>query len=80
LSLSDRLLDVFATALSVDSQLLSEQSSPENTASWDSVSNMMLVAGIEDEFGIELTTNEITEMTSLGEARKILRNRSIKGV
>jgi acyl carrier protein len=78
--MSDRLLDLFASALSVDSQALSEDSSPENTAGWDSVSNMMLVAGIEDEFGIELTTNEITQMTSLGDARKILRKRSIKGV
>lgn len=78
--MSDRLLDLFASALSVDSHSLNEDSSPENTASWDSVSNMMLVAGIEDEFGIELTTNEITQMTSLGHAREILRKRSINGI
>jgi acyl carrier protein len=78
--MSDRLLDLFAMTLSVDARLLSEDSSPENTASWDSVSNMMLVAGIEDEFGIELNTDEITQMTTIGSARKILQMRSIKNV
>jgi acyl carrier protein len=75
--MSDRLIDLFASVLSVESTALREDSSPENTSAWDSVTNMMLVASIEEEFGIELTSDEIVEMTTIGSARAILQKRLV---
>ena len=75
--MSDRLIDLFASTLSLDPKLLSEDSSPENTDAWDSVTNMMLVAGIEEEFGIELTSDEIVQMNTIANVRKILQRRSV---
>lgn len=75
--MSDRLIDLFASVLSVESKALNDDSSPTNTGSWDSVTNMMLVASIEEEFGIELTSDEIVEMTTIGNARAILQKRSV---
>jgi acyl carrier protein len=75
--MSDRLIDLFASVLSVESKTLNDDSSPTNTGSWDSVTNMMLVASIEEEFGIELTSDEIVEMTTIGNARSILQKRSV---
>ena len=75
--MSDRLIDLFASVLSVESKVLNEDSSPTSIGSWDSVTNMMLVAGIEEEFGIELTSDEIVQMTTIGNARAILQRRSV---
>ena len=75
--MSDRLIDLFASVLSIESKALNEDSSPVNTGAWDSVTNMMLVASIEEEFGIELTSDEIVEMTTIGNARAILQKRSV---
>jgi acyl carrier protein len=78
--MSNRLINLFATVLSVDAGALSDESSPVNTAAWDSVTNMMLVATIEEEFGIELTSDEIVQMSTVGNARKILQKRAVAGV
>ena len=75
--MSDRLIDLFASVLSIESKALNDDSSPTNTGSWDSVTNMMLVASIEEEFGIELTSDEIVQMTTIGNARTILQKRSV---
>lgn len=78
--MSNRLINLFATVLSVDAGALNDESSPVNTAAWDSVTNMMLVATIEEEFGIELTSDEIVQMSTVGNARKILQKRAVAGV
>jgi len=39
---------------------------------WDSVSHMMLVADIEEAFGIMLTTDEVVGMSTFGEALTIV--------
>jgi acyl carrier protein len=78
--MQNRLIDLFASVLSTDAEALNDDSSPVNTASWDSVTNMMLVASIEEEFGIDLSSDEIVQMDTIGKARKILQKRSINGV
>jgi acyl carrier protein len=49
----------------------------ESTGTWDSLSHMQLIAAIEDEFGIELTLDEIVAMRSVGQVKDVLRSRSV---
>lgn len=39
---------------------------------WDSVGHMTLVAAIEDEFGIEMDTDDIIDMSSFEKAKEIV--------
>lgn len=39
---------------------------------WDSVGHMTLVAAIEDEFGIEMDTDDIIDMSSFEKAQEIV--------
>ena len=39
---------------------------------WDSVGHMTLVAAIEDEFGIEMDTDDIIDMSSFERAKEIV--------
>ena len=71
----DKLKQTFATVLKIDPVLLCDESSPENTASWDSLRMIQLVTAIEETFNIELTTTEILRMRSLGMARDVLRRK-----
>jgi acyl carrier protein len=76
----DRLAQVFALVLKVPAERLSDETSPDDTPSWDSLAAMELVSQIEAVFGIELSTREIMKMRSLGLARALLRGKGITDV
>ncbi len=45
---------------------------------WDSVGHMTLVAAIEDEFDIQMDTDDIIEMSSFEKAQEILAKYGIQ--
>ncbi len=73
----DKLKETFATVLKVDPVSLTDESSPENTPSWDSLRAVELVTAIEETFKVELATTEILRMRSLGMARDVLRRKGV---
>jgi len=77
---NDRLLAIFADGLGVDQGTLSEHTSPENIAEWDSLAAMTLVALIEDHFEVRLSTREIMKMQTIGLARSVLRDKGVAGL
>lgn len=49
----------------------------EATSTWDSLSHMELIAAIEDEFGIDLTADEIVSMRSVADIKTVLRAKHV---
>ena len=47
------------------------------TSTWDSLSHMELIAAIEDEFKVDLTADDIVEMTSVANIGSVLRAKGI---
>jgi acyl carrier protein len=76
--MTDRLIRIFAEELDVDASALNDDSSPDNVATWDSLAAMRLVAAIESEFDVRLSTKEIMKMRSIGIARSVLREKSVQ--
>ena len=76
----DRLVPVFALVLKVPEDRLSDETSPDNTPSWDSLAAMELVSQLEESFGVQLSTREIMKMRSLGLARAMLRSKGVPDV
>lgn len=76
----DRIARLFAEVLHVPVENMGEQTSPDNTPQWDSVSAMNLVLAIEDEFDVKLTTKEIVAMRSIAVVRKVLRSKGVTDV
>jgi acyl carrier protein len=72
------LQQIFSAVLGVDSESLSDESSPQTIGAWDSMATMNLVAAIEEAHGISLSTAEIRALTSFGAARAILKSRGIR--
>ena len=73
--MTNALIDLFAEVLEVDANLLSEDSSPDTVEEWDSLGAMHLVAAMEQQFGIEISTKEIMRMNTLRLTRETLRGK-----
>ena len=77
---NDPLLAIFADGLGVDPATLSDDTSPENTSEWDSLAAMTLVALIEGQFDVRLSTRDIMKMQTIGLARSVLRDKGVAGL
>jgi acyl carrier protein len=74
---TDALIQLFADVLRVDPAELNESSSPDNIKQWDSLAAMSLVVAIEERFQVQLSTKEIMKMSTVGLARRTLRNKQV---
>ena len=66
------LLQIFADALAITPELVSDELTYQGIPQWDSVAHMTLIAAIEDEYEIMLDTDDIIDMSSVAKARQIL--------
>lgn len=53
---------VMSEVLGIDETLITDNTSPETIESWDSLKQMNLIVAFEEEFDIELSDEEISEM------------------
>jgi acyl carrier protein len=73
----DELLRLVAETMDVPAASLSEDSSTETIASWDSHAGMSLIVLLEETYGIAFEAEEIGELTSVGAIRRMLREKGI---
>ena len=66
------LLQIFADALAITPELVTDELTYQSIPQWDSVAHMTLIAAIEDEYEIMLDTDDIIDMSSVAKARQIL--------
>jgi acyl carrier protein len=78
--MSNRIEKTFAEVLGIPVEQINDATSPDNTSEWDSLQAMNLVAALEEEFGIALSTKEIISMRTVGLVRKTLRAKGIGDV
>ena len=70
-----RVSDIVVDVLRVRPEEVVDSLDMEETGTWDSLSHMQLIAALEEEFGIELTADEIIAMRSVGEIKRVLAAR-----
>ncbi|MBV9633380.1 MAG: acyl carrier protein [Methylobacteriaceae bacterium] len=76
----DKIKAVFSEALGIVPGRIEEDSSPDTIREWDSLAAMRLVAGVEEAFGVELSTREILSMRTVAMVRSVLRKKGVKNV
>ncbi len=69
----EKLRKTFAESLGIDPSSVTDSLSYQSIAQWDSVGHMALVTALEAEFDIMLDTNDVIDMSSVAEAKRILR-------
>ncbi len=60
--MNDKIRELFATLLQVAPEGIDDQTSPASLERWDSMQHLILVAGFEEEFGVDLDPDEAVEM------------------
>ena len=72
-----KLIDCFTNALKIQKDLVIDSLKYQSIPQWDSIAHMALIAEIENQFDIMLDTEEILDMSSVSEVKKILGNHEI---
>lgn len=63
--------DIFACPVSD----ITPESSPETVKTWDSTQHLNLVLALEEQFQLQLSPEEIEQMTSIGEIARLLESK-----
>lgn len=66
--------EVVARVFNLDPSEVTDQSSKETIAEWDSMGHLSLVTGLEEEFKVSLAIADAMEMTSIQHIKKILKD------
>lgn len=75
-STDEEIRELFATLLQVDAAKIDDRTSPASLERWDSLQHMILVAGFEEEFGVDLDPEEAVDMfKDFATFKRILRQR-----
>jgi acyl carrier protein len=56
---------------------LSDDSSQDTIASWDSMTHLLLVSELENQFGLKFTTGEVTNFKTVLDIKKALESHGI---
>jgi len=67
-----KLEELFASILEVSAAELTDRSSQASLRSWDSLAHINIISALEEVYGVCFSTDEIQNMKSLGDARKLL--------
>ena len=73
----DRLAALTSEVLRMPAQSITDELDMAGTDTWDSLTHMELIAGIEQDLGIELTSDEIVTMTSVAKIKDVLRRHGL---
>ena len=68
----EKLVKVFAEALGVKEEMITDELQYNSIGEWDSVAHMSLIAELEDAFDIMLDTDDIIDMSSPAKALEII--------
>jgi len=72
-STEEKLKEILAKVLLVDGTKINDRMSRKDVEEWDSMAHLMLVSEIESEFGIMMSDDDITEIKTVGDIKKVLR-------
>lgn len=73
----DKLVKLLSEVLNADPKTINDSSSSKTVPGWDSFAYLTIITEIEDRFGIKFTTNEVLEMKTVGDIRKVLETKRV---
>jgi len=68
-----KLEEIVAKVLLVDKANINDKMSRKDMEEWDSMAHLMLVSEIESAFGIVMSDDDIMEIETLSDLKKILK-------
>jgi len=72
--------EIVGKILNIDSNTISDATSPENTEEWDSFNGLLLVSELEKNFNVKFNIEEIIAVKNVGDIKKALREHNISNI
>ncbi len=69
---NQKLVSSFQVALGVDESLINDSLLYQGIPEWDSISHMILISQIEEDFDVSIDTDDVIDMSSFIKAKEIL--------
>jgi acyl carrier protein len=70
-----KVRDILAEVIDDDSLQLSETSTAEDVADWDSINHVKLLIGLESDLGFRFETDEVTGLSNVGELINVIEKK-----
>jgi acyl carrier protein len=77
-ALDQRLQNVFQEVFDDEDLEVTDDISSKTFPNWDSFAQVKLVVGLEEEFDVKFTTDEVASLSSVGELKRALRAKGIE--
>tara|TARA_B110000014_G_C20096180_1_gene574588 strand:- start:1565 stop:1795 length:231 start_codon:yes stop_codon:yes gene_type:complete len=68
---------IISKVFSIPESEINNESGPENIESWDSFNGLVLVDELENHFKIKFTISEITDVKTVADIKRHLKNHDI---
>ncbi len=62
IQVNDKIRNVMAVVFEIETDQISEDAEPGVVTNWDSLRHMNLIVALEEEFGIQFTDDEMTDL------------------
>ncbi len=72
-----KLIEIVATLLETDASSIDNNSSPETIEHWDSMNHLNICVAVEQEFGIQLQTDEMATIQNVGDLVTMLNRKNV---
>lgn len=72
------LHDVIARVLKIPVASITDESTPDTLRRWDSLRHLDLMTAVEDAFSVRFSTAEIVRVKSVGDIRRLLRDKGLE--
>ncbi len=69
---NQKLVHAFHEALGIDSNLIKDNLTYQSIPEWDSISHMILISQLEEDFNVSIETDDVIDLSSFKKAREIL--------
>lgn len=74
----EKLVNAFSEALGIDASLVVDSLEYQSIPEWDSISHMILISQLEDDFNVSIDTDDVIDMSSVLKAKEILTKHNIQ--
>lgn len=72
-----RLKRILSKVLRIPENQINNETSPDNTETWDSFNGLMIVSELENEFNMKFTMNEVMSVKCVQDIKEVLKNHGI---
>jgi acyl carrier protein len=77
-TLDQRLQNVFQEVFDDEDLEVTADTSAKNLPNWDSFAQVKLVVGLEEEFDVKFTTEEVATLSSVGDLKRSLQSKGVQ--